>query len=206
MLNGVSLLVTSCFKDRIERDFYIAMWPAVINESTTIILSAENHGEFSDMPPRWRPEQIFTVPRLCSAFGRISSVWCLMIYWNRVKPSQGIDIERNRCVWAEHWRRNSHSTKRDTAKLPFSITILGHISQYQSRHSWNRWNRRSYPTPRTLQTLLLLTIVCFDRWHTAWLIIISALMKKSKNGSLQKTHHFFEIVPTIAKKLEKSIV
>ena len=38
---------------------------------------------------------------------------------------------------------------------------------------------------------------CFDGWYTAWLISISALMKKTKNGliriSPQKTHHFFEM-------------
>ena len=38
------------------------------------------------------------------------SMWCIMCCWNRVKPSQGIGIERNWCVWAEHWRRNGYST------------------------------------------------------------------------------------------------
>ena len=51
---------------------------------------------------------------------------------------------------------------------------------------------------RTLQTLLLPTSISFDRWHMAWLISISALMNKSKNGSIrespQKTHRFFEMV------------
>ena len=59
-------------------------------------------------------------------------------------------------------------------------------------------NERSYPTCRTLQILLLPTTICFDRWHTAWLIGISALMKNSKNwlirGSSQKIHRFFETV------------
>ena len=44
MLNGVSLLVNSCFKDRIGRDFYIASWPATENGSTTIIPSAKIMG------------------------------------------------------------------------------------------------------------------------------------------------------------------
>ena len=39
-------------------------------EFSTIIPSAENHGECPDMPPRRRPDRMFTVPRLCSAFGR----------------------------------------------------------------------------------------------------------------------------------------
>ena len=55
MLNGVFLLVNSCFKDRIRRDFYIALWPATKNMSTTIIPSAKNPGE--------------------------SSVWCVMSWW-----------------------------------------------------------------------------------------------------------------------------
>ena len=70
------------------------------------------HRKCPDMPPRWRPDRIFTVPRLCSAFGGNNLVWCIMSYWNRVKRSQGIGIERNYCVWAEHWRRNGHITKR----------------------------------------------------------------------------------------------
>ena len=57
---------------------------------------------------------------------------------------------------------------------------------------------RSYPTRRTLQMLIHPTTICFDRWHTAWLISITALKKKSKNGSIrgspQKTHRFLKMV------------
>ena len=140
----------------------------------------------------------FTVPGLCSAFGVTNSVWCVMSCWNRVAPSQGIGIEGNLCVWAKHWRRNGHSTKRDTSKLSSSITLSGHILLDRSRHTWKHWNGRSYSTCRTIKTLLLPTNIYFDRWHTAWLFSISALMKKSKNGSIrrspQKTHHFFEMI------------
>ena len=52
MLNGVSWLVNSSFKDRIGRGFYIALWPTTKNGSTTIILNAENHVEYPDAPPR----------------------------------------------------------------------------------------------------------------------------------------------------------
>ena len=48
MLNGVSLLVNSCFKDRILRDLYMALWPVTKNGSTTIIPSAENHEKCLD--------------------------------------------------------------------------------------------------------------------------------------------------------------
>ena len=50
------------------------------NGSTTIIPSGKNYGECPDMPSRRRPDRIFTVPRLCSAFGGISSVWCIMSF------------------------------------------------------------------------------------------------------------------------------
>ena len=39
-------------------------------------------------------------------------------------------------------------------------------------------NGKSYPTRRILQTLLPLTITCFDQWHMAWLTSTSGLMKK----------------------------
>ena len=82
MLNGVSLLVNSCFKDTIRKGFYIELWPATKNAFTTIIPSTENYEKF-------------TVPRLCSASGGTSSLWCIMSCYNPVKPSQGIGIKRN---------------------------------------------------------------------------------------------------------------
>ena len=104
-------------------------------------------------------------------------------------------------------RRNGHSIKRDTTKLSSSMTMISHMSQDRSRDSWKRWNGRSYPTRRTLQTFLLPTTICFDQCHTAWLIRISAIMNKSKNGSIrrspQKTHRFSKWYPTIARKVEK---
>ena len=95
-----------------------------------------------NMPPGRRPDRIFTVPGLCSAFGGASWVWSIMSCWNRVKPSQGNGIKWNWCVWAKHWRRNRHSAKRDTIKLCSSMTMVGHMSQDRSRHTWKRWNRR----------------------------------------------------------------
>ena len=83
---------------------------------------------------RWKEEHF----RRFSVFGETSSVWCIMSCWNRVKPSQGIGIERNWCVWAEHWRGNGHCTKRGTTKLSFTMTMLRHMSQDRSRHTWKR--------------------------------------------------------------------
>ena len=92
ILNSVSLLVSSCFKVRMERSFYIALWPATKNGSTRIIPSTENHGECPGTPPRRRPGRIFTVPRLCSAFGGTSSV----VYYELLKPSETIIGDRYR--------------------------------------------------------------------------------------------------------------
>ena len=83
-------------------------------------------GECPDMPQHRRTDRIFTVPRLCSAFGGTSSVWCIISCWNQVILSQGIVFKRNWCVWAEHWRKNGYSTKRDTTKLSSSMIMLGH--------------------------------------------------------------------------------
>ena len=97
-----------------RKGFYIALWLTTKNRSTTRIPSAENRGECPEMLSRRRPNRIFTVPRLCSAFRGTSSVWCIMSCWNRVKPSQGIGIEHN-------WIRLSRALKEKW-------------SQYQERH------------------------------------------------------------------------
>ena len=91
MLNGISSLVNSCFKDRIRRCFYIALWPTMKNMSTTMFPSAENHEECLDMPPRRRPDRIFTVLILCSTFGETS-----LVYYELLKPSQIITGNRYR--------------------------------------------------------------------------------------------------------------
>ena len=158
MLNSVSFLVNSCFKDRIGRGFYIALWPATKNGSIAIIQSTENHGECPDMPPRQRPDRIFTVPRLCTTFGGTSSV---LLCYGLLKPSETTTGDRCR---------------KQLKKLSSSMTLLGHMSQNVKTYLGTlKWEY--YPTRRTLQTLLLLTTICLNWWHTAWLISISAFMK-----------------------------
>ena len=168
MLNGVSLLINSCFKDRIRRFFYIALWLATKNGSTMMIRSAENHRKCPDMPPRRWPQRIFTVPRLCSTFHGTSSMWCIMSCCNRVKLSRGIGIECNWCVWAEHWRRN------------------GHMSQDWSRYTWKLSRHCSFRLP--------FDSIDGTRPGSS----VSALIKIIKNGSIrrlpQKTHRLFKMV------------
>ena len=151
------------------------------------------------------------VPRLCSTFGGTSLMWCIISCLNRVKPSQGIGIERIWCVWAELWRKKGHSTKRDTTKLSSSMTMHRHMSQDRSRHTWERWNERSYPTRRTLQTLLLPTTICFEWWHTACLTGSSAFPLLWRSQKMDrfvvrlKIHIVFSRwYRTIARKMEKS--
>ena len=96
MLNGVSLLVNSCSKDRIRRSFYIALWPATKNKSTMIIPGAKNHGEYPDMPPRWRPDRIFTVPRFALHLvgpARCGVLWAVETEWNYRRGSVSNSID-----------------------------------------------------------------------------------------------------------------
>ena len=66
------------------------------------------------------------------------------------------------------------------------------------------------PPRRTLDTLLHPTTIYFDRWHTACLISISTLMTSQKMdrfvGRLKRRIVFSRWYPTIARKIEKSIV
>ena len=43
---------------------------------------------------------------------RRSVLWTVKTDWN----NQAIGIERNWCVWAEHWKTNGRNTTRDTIK------------------------------------------------------------------------------------------
>ena len=148
----------------------MALWLATKNGSTKIIPSAENHGECPDVLhvdgqteySRCEGYALHLVgPAQCGV------LWAVETEWSHHK---GIGIEQNWCVWANHWRRNGHSTKRDTTKLSSSRTMLGHRSQERSRHTWKRWNGRSYPTRRTLQMLLLPSIKHqVKKWIDSWI-------------------------------------
>jgi len=166
MLNGVSVFVNSCFKDRIGRGFYIALWPATKNGSTTIIPSAENLGECPDIPPR-----------SCSAFGETSSVW----YYELLKSSETITGDQ---YWMQLMglsralkeKRPQYQERHDKVILQHDNArphIARPVKTYLETLKWE-----VLPHRRTLQTLLLPTTICFDRWHTAWMISISAFMKK----------------------------
>ena len=117
-------------------------------------------------------------------------LWAVKTEWNHHRRSVSKAIDAFEPSIEEE-------TKRDMTKLFSSIIMLGRMSQDRSKHTWKRWNGKSYPTRRTLQTLLVPNTICFDRWLTSSLISISALMNNSKNGSIrgspQETHRFFEM-------------
>ena len=159
MLNGVSLLANSCFKDRIGRGFYIVLWPATKNGSTTKIPSAENHGECPDMPPRRRQNRIFTVPRLCSAFGRTSSVWCIMSCWNQVTGDPS------------NTRRSFSRNMKSSGKRALSTWVCSWIEGLASTNTC----RSRLPKPSNVEPLWLgscPTLVApgkpWEGWWRAW--------------------------------------
>ena len=102
------------------------------NGSTTIIPSAENHGQCPDMPPCRRPDRILTVPRLYSALLGV-------VYYELLKQSETITGDRSRT----QLMRLSRASKE---KRP----------QYQERHDkviLQHDNARPYIT-RTVKTYL----------------------------------------------------
>ena len=106
-----------------------------------------------------------------------------VVYYELLKPTEIITGDRYRTQlmrlsnWAEHWKTNGRNTTRDTIKWFCSMNARSHVAKV-TRHTWKRWNGKSYPTRRILQTLLPLIITCFDQWHTTWLTSTSGLMKK----------------------------
>ena len=93
---------------------------------------------------------------------RRSVLWTVKTDWHNHTITRS--VSNNWCVWVEHWKTNGCNTTRDTIKWFCSITMLDPMLRKWSRHTWKRWNGKSYPTRHILQTLLPLTITCFDQW------------------------------------------
>ena len=111
---------------------------------------------------------------------------------NQVKPSQEIAIDSNWSIGAKHWRKNSHSTSRDTTKWFCNMTMLGHMLQNMKTYLETlRWEVLLYC--HIHQTLPCPIITCNDRWHMARLSSTFILMKKPEDGSIHsylKRHCF----------------
>ena len=142
----------------------------------------------------------------------------LCIWWDQLYVVYYELFKQSETITGDRYRTQSMGlsralkAKRQQLQERHDKVILQHDNvrlhvRDQSRHTWKRWNRRSYSTHRSLQTLSVPNTICFNQWHTAWLISISALMKKSKNrsirGSPQKTHRFFKMVSDNWEKDEK---
>ena len=96
------------------------------------------------------------------------------------------------------------SASRAVILMSRTATVVGK-RKFSKIPNWRHYLHED--SCQTLQTLSPPTTICLDRWHTTWLISISALMKKSKNGSIrgstQKTHRFFEMVSDNCQNDEK---
>ena len=173
MLNGVSLLVNSCFKDRIGSGF------------DTEIVTGDKKWVHYDNPKRrklwgmpWHASTSTPRPNIhCTKF-----ILCILwdqlgvVYYELLKPSETIIRQSYPPAW------QCSATCRKTVQDILGNPVMGGLT----------------PLAVLLKKLLLPTNISFDWWHTACLISVTALMEKSKNwsicGSSIKTHRFFEIV------------
>ena len=101
-----------------------------------------------------------------------------VVYYELLKPTETITSISNAIDAFEPTIERQTAAIQREIKWFCSMTMLDPTLRKWSRHTWKCWNGKSYPTRRILQTLLPLTITCFDQWHTAWLISTSGLMKK----------------------------
>ena len=132
------------------------------------------------------PSRIFMEKNLCCVFGGISLVSCIMSCSNRTRPLLGLSTEHNWWDWAEHSRKNAHTTTLGMTKLFSCMIMLDHMLRRRSKPSRNTQMGSSLPPPprRILQTLLLPTITCSDRWCMACLSSTSHHMKIPKIVSM----------------------
>ena len=99
ILNGVYLLMNRCFKDGIARGFHNALWPATKNAFTTIIPSAENHGERQSTSTA-RPNIHVAKVMLCIT--KLSSSMTMLGHMSQ---------DRSRNTW-KRWNGKSYPTRR----------------------------------------------------------------------------------------------
>ena len=87
---------------------------------------------------------------------RRSVLWTVKTDWNNHRRSVLMRLSR-----ALKDKRPQYNERHDKD----FAAMLDPMLRKWSRHTWKRWNGKSYPTRRILQTLLPLTITCFDQWH-----------------------------------------
>ena len=90
-----------------------------------------------------------------------------VVYYELLKPTETIIGDRYRTQLMRLSRalkdkRPQYNERHDKVILQHDSMTLDPMLRKWSRHTWKRWNGKSYPTRRILQTLLPLTITCFD--------------------------------------------
>ena len=123
-----------------------------------------------------------------------------MVYYELLKPSKTITGDQYQTQLMRLRRALKEKRTQYQERLDF-------ILQHDKTRAHGARPVKTYLEPLKREVLLHppycpdvapSTTICFDRSHKAWLISISALMKKLKNGSIrespQKTHCFCEML------------
>ena len=102
-----------------------------------------------------------------------------VVYYELLKPTETITGDRTqlmRLSRALKDKRPQYNERHDKVILQHDNARLHVAKMVKTYLETLKWE--VLPTRRILQTLLPLTITCFDQWYTAWLTSTSSLMKK----------------------------
>ena len=120
-----------------------------------------------------------------------------VVYYELLKPSEtitgdGYRTQLMRLSQALKEKQSQYQEKHDKVILQHNNArthIARPVKTYLETLKWE-----ILPHPPYSPDISPSEYHLFHRCHTTWLISISAFMNRSKNGSPQKTHRFFEMV------------
>jgi len=122
---------------------------------------------------------------------RRSVLWAAKTIWNNHRWSVSKAVN----AFKPSIERNDRNTTRDTIKWFCNMTMLDPMSQNRSKHTWKRWNGKSYPTRHPFSRHCSLYHLFRSMAHGLADQHLR-LMKKSKIGSIrgspQKMSSFFD--------------
>jgi len=111
-----------------------------------------------------------------------------IVYYELLKPNEtitGLSTEHNWWDWAEHSRKNAHYYSRHDKIILLHDNARPHVAAPVKTYYYYLETLKWEVLPRRiLQTLLLPTITCSDRWRMACLSSISHHMKVPKIVSM----------------------
>ena len=164
---GILSRVNSCFNGRKLKVFCIVSWPATKSAYTTIILrSWGKPGHASRLGANPNIHGLKLLLRIW--WDQLGVVYHELLK-NQPKPSQENAIDYNWYVWAEHRRKNSRYTSRDTSRGICDMTKLSQMLQNVWISTWKRLNRKSYTLRRIHQILpVWLSVVPIDGIWPGW--------------------------------------